>query len=136
MTFSTCRRDRCSWSMMRRTTRYGIHPFYTVEEWISTLRECANFFAQEDLLFIMSEQEIDFHQEVFRPLELTCFQETQLQRLFNHIEYEEDAESLLSFISEFEHEILNDNNIDEDEKRIVLLTTSIAKVSCLFTLNM
>ena len=25
-----------------------IHPFYTVEEWISTLRECANFFAQEE----------------------------------------------------------------------------------------
>ena len=113
-----------------------IHPFYTVEEWISTFRDCANFFSQEDFLFIMSEQEINFHQEVFRPLELTSFQETQLQRLFNHIQYEEDAESLLSFISGFEYEILNDKNIGDDEKRIVLLTTSIAKHSCVFSISL
>ena len=104
----------------------------TQAQWEERFQQDINFFKDKIEPLCLSSNPIDFSDTIFESLNLTVFQRTTLQELFDGFENCTNIDEIPEFISSLEQKVLIQSEISMKEKELVLGTLSIAKYSYQF----
>ncbi len=112
-----------------------LDPIFNEMEINQYLAVTDRLFVQKYENYCLSNPVVNFEDDIFEPLQLTEMQKSTLQDLFNAIEYATRSEEIEKSILEKETLVLNNIDISEYDKVILLGTISVLKYSYMFTTN-